>query len=266
MATLTQQRIGSLYDQFRSIEVAFSKEVILETGLQASKTAIKWNGSFLSCHLFSCSLKLARVLIPLTPEKLTEMQNYGGTIPLKLSFRRKEGMRFVDLNFFVQSKMVNFSEYNDLGSQLYLASFNFTSHPPDDLIEIIGLLLEANVNATKRRDVRIPLSPDTIQRLGLASKNALVVIDKAPRNGIVVDISFSGAKVIIGGYDSSLERRTAILQIKHLRGEAINLQGQVVRAESLEGRADIGTIALAFKLETLPLSYKVMINSCLYTR
>jgi hypothetical protein len=78
-------------------------------------------------------------------------------------------------------------------------SCEYSQRPPDSLIQILGVMLEASSVSKKRKDERIILTPDTTRKLGFEGKNASLVIDNVPRNAIIRDFSFAGMKVIILG-------------------------------------------------------------------
>ena len=55
---------------------------------------------------------------------------------------------------------------------MQFVSLEFTQRPPDDLIQILGSLLEANSNAQRRKDERIVITPESMKKLGLDSRES----------------------------------------------------------------------------------------------
>ncbi len=266
MAIVTNQTIKELYNKFRSIEVTFNKEVGKATGLQPKKVSLKFREGARPCVLYASSMESARVILSMSPSHLEELKDSESNVALKLSFIRDEQPKPVELNFFVQGRITNFTRYSETQPDVYYCTIIYSTQPPDDLIGILGFLLEANVNATKRKEERALVTADSMKKLDLGSKNCVVVVDNIPRKGILRDLSFSGSKVIIQGNARFLMNKAAQLRILNSKGETITINGQILRFEEVQGRRDLAAIAIHFTLEALPLSYKVMINNFLLNR
>ncbi len=263
---VTQQVIRNLYDKYRGIEVSFNREVSKTTGLQPKKLALKFKDITRPCILYASSMESSKIIFSLPRKTMEEIRKNKTNAALRFSFLRNERPKPVELNFFVQGHLLNIQEYASEQQDLYLASLVFTSRPPDDLIETIGFLLEANVNAAKRKEERIPITEQNIPKLNLESKNCQVKIDGIPRKGILRDVSFSALKVIIPGNAKFLINKTAEVTIKHLKEGNVLITGSILRFEEVEGRRDLAAIVVKIHLSTLPLNYKVMINDFLYNR
>ncbi|MDC7242173.1 MAG: PilZ domain-containing protein [Spirochaetales bacterium] len=266
MAIVTNQTIKELYNKFRSIEVTFNKEVSKATGLQPKKVSLKFRDSARPCVLYASSMESARVILSMSPSHLAELQDSESNVALKLSFIKDEHPKPIELNFFVQGRITGFTKYSETQPDVYYCTITYSTQPPDDLIEILGFLLEANVNATKRKEERVLVTADSMKKLDLGSKNCVVVVDNIPRKAILRDLSFSGAKTIIQGNAKFLMNKPAQLRILNSKGESIAINGQILRFEEVQGRRDLAAIAIHFTLEALPLSYKVMINNFLLNR
>lgn len=266
MAIVTNQIIKELFNKYRSIEVTFNKEVSKATGLQPKKISLKFKETSRPCVLYACSMESARVIVSLPSAILQDLRENESNVALKLSFIKDEQPKPVELNFFIQGRLGSFTKYSDEQPDVYFCSINYSTRPPDDLIEVLGFLLEANVNATKRKEERALVTADSMKRLDLGSKNCVVVVDSIPRKGILRDLSFSGSKVIIQGNAKFLLNKAAVLRILNSKGESIAISGTILRFEEVQGRRDLAAIALHFSLEALPLSYKIMINNFLLKR
>ena len=83
------------------------------------------------------------------------------------------------ITFFVTCQPTGFTHYTVQGPDVQFVTLEFTQRPPDDLIQILGILLEANCNAQQRKDERIILTPETMKKLGLESREAAA--DRAKR-------------------------------------------------------------------------------------
>jgi len=63
------------------------------------------------------------------------------------------------ITFFVTCRPTGFTHYAVQGPDVHFVTLEFTQRPPDDLIQILGSLLEANSNAQRRKDERIIVTP-----------------------------------------------------------------------------------------------------------
>ena len=58
------------------------------------------------------------------------------------------------ISFFVNGKVSDIKPYMN-SAELSVITISFTQRPPDDLIERLGTLLDANANAIRRKEERI---------------------------------------------------------------------------------------------------------------
>jgi hypothetical protein len=263
MAIVTNQVIRDLYSKYRSIEVTFNKEVSKATGLQPKKVGLKFREGPRPCVLYATSMESSKVLVSLPEAILKNIHENETNVSLKFSFMKDETPKPRELNFFVQGRIGGFQRYSATQPALYSCTVNFSTQPPDDLIEILGFLLEANVNATKRQEDRILITVESMKKLDLGSKSCVISVDGIPRKGILRDLSFSGAKVIIAGNARFLMNKDAQIRILTGKGEYITINSKIIRFEEVQGRRDLAAIALHFSLDALPLAYKVIINNFL---
>ncbi len=262
MSIITSQQITKYYELYREIEVTFNKNVIRATGLETANIYLKCMGRQWPCVLYATSLKGAKVIAGLKTEHFEILKKANNLVNLRFSFKRDE--KTEPISFFVSSKATAFSKYNEKNPDVYFISLTYTQRPPDDLIEIIGKLIEANLDAKKRRDERVIINPESIRKLGLASKETFIYIEAVPRKCILRDISYSGAKVLIFGIGKFLMNKKAILKIPFEdRREPIELEGTVVRFEEVEGRKDISAIAIQFDEGKVPMEYRMKLSDYL---
>ena len=199
MSLITNQLINQFYTKFRSIDVSFNKDVVKSTGLQSKKVFLKFKEGQRPCVLYSCSLESARVIAVIPDNILQNLQDNETNLSLRFSFLKDEAPKPEEHNFFIQSRLISHSKISSEQADLYMINLNYSSRPPDDLIEILGFLLDANINAAKRKEERILITVESLKRLHMGSKNCILEIDSIPRKGILRDVSFSGCKVIIQG-------------------------------------------------------------------
>jgi hypothetical protein len=241
MSIITSQQLGRYFDQYKTTEITFNKQVIEATGLLARNIFIKIGERQWPCIVFSSSMSGARTIAGVNSvfyESLRQVNNHAS---LRYCFRQQGKQD--PISFFVPNRV--------------------TGYTPDDLIQILGILLEANANSQRRKDERVVINPESLKKLGLESKESYIYVEGVPRKCIVRDLSFGGAKVLTTGIAKFLTDKKASLKLS--RGEPpeeINVPAEIMRVENVEGRKDIVALALRFSQDP-PIGYKVMINGYL---
>ncbi len=262
MAVTTSQQISRYYDQFQNTEVTFTKEVIKALLLNTRQVFIKCLGYQWPCIIYSSSMKGAKVITTMQGALKDSIQKSKNLVSLRFSFILRD--KNDPLAFFVSAKISGISPYGDPQRGFSFLNLVYTQRPPDDLIERLGYILEANVASQRRREERIIISPDTIKKIRLASKGAQVEVDNVPRKVLIRDISFGGAKVIMSGVPQFLVNKAATIRfIFDDPREVVTITGQIVRFEPVEGRSDIAAFALQYDEAAVPMSYKMRLSEYL---
>jgi hypothetical protein len=208
--------------------------------------------------IFSASFEGVKIVANTKTGILKKMEMANNVVSIRFCFKSPESENPV--TFFVNSKSLGFSTYGDSNDNVLL-KFQFTQRPPDDLIEIIGRILEANVNSSKRKDERIVITPDTTRRLGLTSKDCVVYIQGVPRRCILRDIAFASAKVIMVGVEKFLVGKEVALRMDFDDPrESLTLKGKFTSAEPIEGRKELVALSLDMDENAIPMRYKLRIN------
>ncbi len=262
MSIATSQQLTKYYDTFRTIAVTYTKEVVKSTGLQPQNVFLKCLGEQWPCVVYSSSFESAKILAPTRSTLMERIQKANNLVSVRLSFKLSDAAD--PMLFFISGKVNGFSPYAQSNGTLQFISIQFTQRPPDDFVEIMGRMLEANVASTRRSDDRILLTPDAIRKIGLARKESTIMIDGVPRRCIMRDLSFTGAKLIIMGLAKFLVGKPCKLHIDlEDPRETIVVPGSVVRYEDVEGRKDLTAIAIKYDDATIPMSYKMHLNDFL---
>ena len=246
MGIVTSQQITKYYDQYRDTEITFTKDIIRAIGLDPRQIYVKCNNGQWPCIINSTSFQHAKIIVGTKGGAFQSLSNKDTTgINIRFCFFETENQL---MSFFVAG----------------LVTLTFTQRPPDDLIEVIGRLLEANSNAIRRREERIILNEDSKRKLGLVKEEAIIMVQGVPRHCIVRDLSFSGAKIILLGLSQFLTNKPAMLRLEFEDpDEVIQLNGAIVAAELIEGRKDIVAASMSFSEKMVPLSYKLHVNNYL---
>ncbi|AEF85614.1 type IV pilus assembly protein PilZ [Treponema primitia ZAS-2] len=261
MSVLTSQKIASYYERYKEIDVTFTKEIIQVTGLITQQVLLKCVGDFWPCVIYSSSFQGAKVVANIKSGLTEKLQQANNSVSLRLCFKSADSASPV--TFFVTARVAGYSPYGG-SSDTALFTLLFTQRPPDDLIEIMGRILDANINSTKRKDERVLLTADSIRKLKVMSKDTAAFIEKVPRRCILRDLSFSGAKIIMMGVAKFLvDRETALrLDFEDPR-ESFLVRGKFIRAETVEGRKELIALAITFDEGVIPMGYKVRLNDFL---
>ena len=261
MGILTSQKISEYYERFKTIDVTFSKEIIQVTGLIPSQVYLKCVGDFWPCVIFSTSFQGAKIVANIKSGILQKLERANNMVSLRFSFKNADTGNPV--TFFINTKSSGYTSYG--GSQdVALFSLQFTQRPPDDLIEIMGRILDANVNSAKRREERIIITHDSIRKMKIISKESAIFIQGVPRHCILRDISFSGAKLIMMGVAKFLVDRDEALRMDFDDPrESFLLKGKFIRSEAVEGRKELVALVAHFDESVIPMGYKIRLNDYL---
>ncbi|MDR0910377.1 MAG: PilZ domain-containing protein [Spirochaetaceae bacterium] len=150
---------------------------------------------------------------------------------------------------------------------MLVLTLQYTQRPPDDFIDIIGRVLDANISFSKRKEERISLSKEAMRKLQILAGESAVFIGGVPRRCILRDVSFSGAKFIMVGVAKFLLNKEASLRIDFQDPrESFLIQGTFVRTEMIEGRTDLIAVGMKFNEELIPMGYKMRINDYLSSK
>jgi hypothetical protein len=263
MSIPTSQQIARWYDLYKTIDVTYTKEIIKSTGLDTRGVFLKCIGEQWPCVIYSSSFSGAKVIATAKQELGARVSKANNLVSLRFSFK------FLDkpdpVSFFIGAKVLGYSKYTQGGSgDLQFISLQYTQRPPDDFIDILGRLLEANMNASRRRDERILLNPDAMRKLALVSKDSFIFVQGVPRKCILRDLSFSGAKAIIVGLAKFLVNKDCLLRVEMDEPrESMDIRGTIVRYEDVEGRKDLTAVAIHFDEASVPMTFKMHINDYL---
>lgn len=264
MALITGQQLTNYYNQFADIDVTFTKEVLQVIHLRSKDIFIRALGFQWPCIIYSSSMSGAKLIANIDNDLSEKVREANNLASLRFSFDHPD--KKTPVAFFISAKVSEFSAYSDERPELNFITLKYTQRPSDDLIATLGTLLDANINAKRRKEERVEINPETLRKLGLASKNAMLFVNDVPRNCIVRDLSFTGASILITGVAKFLLDKEAKLQldIKDSRS-TITLTGKIVRFDEVPDRKGIGSVALHFNEDEVSMDYKLRLNDYLST-
>jgi hypothetical protein len=261
---VTSQQLNKYFEQYANAEITFTRRVTEVLRLLPKHVYLKVQADILQCIICSSSMREAKVIASLRASALRAIQQENATVALRFCFARAD--RANSFSFYIPAKVTSCSAYNVKAPGLYLLSLEYTNRPPDDLIELLGELLEANVNAKRRKEVRIDITPASTKALGLESKEATLLVGAAEHRCLLRDVSFSGAKVLVYGQGAALVDQPVVLCLDLTdESKPVALPGRVLRFEAVANRMDIGAVAILFEEQKVPMPYKLAINNYLRT-
>ncbi|MCL2229989.1 MAG: pilus assembly protein PilZ [Treponema sp.] len=261
MGVLTSQKINVYYDRFKDIDVTFTKDMIQVTGLLTQQVHLKCGNDFWPCVVYTTSFSGAKVVANIKTGLLGKIQATNNFVNLRFCFRPPGESNTV--TFFVAARVMASAPYGN-SQDVNMFTVQFSNRPPDDFIEIIGRVLDANVNSAKRKDDRIPLTADNLRKLNILSTETAVFIQQVPRRCILRDVSFSGSKLIMMGVSKFLLDKEASIRIDfNDPRESYTIKGKFVRAEDVEGKKEMVALALNFDENAVPMGYKIRLNDML---
>ncbi|MFW5801153.1 MAG: PilZN3 domain-containing protein [Spirochaeta sp.] len=260
MSITTSTQITRFYEDFKDVDITFTKEVIRASLLNTKQIYLKLLGYQWPCIIYSSSLSGAKIIANITPTLKKAIQESKSSISLRFSFLQRD--KRDPISFFVPCKITGFTPYQSANGNLHFVSLTFTQRPPDDLIEILGRILDANSAAKNRREERIVITAESVQGLGLKSKGGVLLIDGIPRKCIIRDLSFNGSKIILVGVAKFLVDKLVTLRLAFSDPEeTLELPGKIIRFEPVQGRDDLAAFALQFDSEKIPMRIKMRINN-----
>ncbi|HVO37936.1 MAG TPA: PilZ domain-containing protein [Spirochaetia bacterium] len=264
MSMVTTQQLTRYIEQYGQTEVTFTRQVINATGLVARGVYMKLTDRQIPCVVFSASMSAAKVIAGVKTAFFNALRQTGNKLSLRWCFKLpQEGE---PITFFVSCQATGFTPYNPGNPDEQLITLEYAQRPPDDLIVILGNLLEATANSQRRRDERVTITPETMKKLGIESREAVLSINGRPYRGVLRDVSFGGAKILMHAVPQSASGGTVTMKIsKGEQGGELLLLCTVRRIEKVGGRSDIDCVAVEYVRDT-PLSYKLLINSYLSLR
>jgi len=261
MGVLTSQKIATYYDRFKDIDVTFTKDMIQVTGLLTQQIHLKCGNDFWPCVVYSASFSGAKVVANIKTGLLAKLMTVNNFTNLRFCFKPPGETNTV--TFFVAARVLSSAPYGN-SQDVHMFTIQFSNRPPDDFIEIIGRVLDANVNSAKRKDARIPLTADNIRKLNILSAESAVFIQGVPRRCILRDLSFSGSKIIMMGVAKFLVDKEGAVRVDfNDPRESFTIKGKFIRAENVEGKKEMVALGLNFDEASVPMGFKIRLNDML---
>jgi len=263
MSILNTQRIETFYNTFKGIDITFTKDMIQVTGLITEQVHLKCGSDFWPCVFFSTSFQGAKIVANIKSGLVDKLQRANNSVSLRFCFKDPETGN--PLTFFVAGRVIGMAPYKN-SEDVSLLSVQFTQRPPDDLIEIVGRIFDANVNSSKRKDDRILITTESQRKLKLLSKETVVFIQGVPRRCILREVAFFNAKVIMLGVAKFIvDKETSLRFDFDDPRESFSVKGKFVHSEEVQGKQEMVALSMDFDEPSIPMGYKIRVNEYLNT-
>jgi len=254
MAHLTQHQLTQFFEKHGTVDITFNKHIINSTRMIPGEIYVKCGAKNYSCILNSSSMVGARIIIQANALFFEELNESNKWVSLRFAFSRSD--KHFPLTFFIKSKVESFNPFNSSTPNLHLINLKYAQRPPDDLIEILGMIIEMNSNAKQRQHERIDIGVETIETLGLKSANSVILIGNEKKSCIIRDLSYYGAKIITTGITDNCEGKE-IKFVVPFTGDLGNciLDGNIARCEPIKTKESFSLVGVHFIEERVAMGY-----------
>ncbi len=258
MSFATSQQINKYLEAYKDVFVTFSKEIIEVLSFDVKQAFVKASGGQWPCIINSASMSGATIICNKNSGILKKISSQSfSNASLRFSFLDPDSKE--PISFFVTIKLVGVSDYQM--EDLALVTLAYTQRAPDALIERLGRIIEANVNAKRYATEKVVLTDSIMRRVALSKKETVVFVDEIPRRCILQNISFVGATVYIMGVASFLKNKAVTLKFDFLDPDTvITVKGHTIGALPLKDRKDLVSLTIEYESQSIPMNYKLYLN------
>lgn len=251
---------NGIYDEYSHHDVTFNPKVIKSLGLVVDRILLKCGDVKLPCIIFSSSLVGSRILIKLSEEHHNYIKRKKGAVSLSFTF--KDQIQKKEISFFVHSKVVSLSIYNESNPELYYCIIEFTNKAPDDLFNILGRYIFKQENRHKRAEERYIIHNNHKSSVCKNLHETIFFNSGKGKRCILTEISIFSAKLILVGHETEwIKGSSVMLIIKCREMEGIGeMLGHVERVELVSQEQSLYSVIIVFNQEFIPPTYKMWVS------
>ena len=256
MSFATSQQIDRYLELYKDVSVTFSKEVIDVLAFDAKQAYIRASGGQWPCIINSTSMLGAKIICNKNSGLLKNLSTKSfSNASLRFSFMDEDTKEPV--SFFVTVRLLGVSDYQM--QDLVLVSLEYTQRAPDALLERLGRIISASVNAKRLANEKIVLNEVNMRRISLLKKETVVFVDGVPRRCILQHVCFAGATVYMMGVATFLKNKAVTLKFEFTDPDAvIAIKGKTNKATPLEDRKDL--VSLNIEYTQPSMNYNLYLN------
>jgi len=258
MSLVTSQQIDKYLELYSDVLLPFSKEVVEVLSFDLKQAYIKASGGQWPCIIHSASMQSVKIICNKNSPLLKNLSTKGvSNSSLRFSFADADSKE--PISFFVNVKLIGVSDYQP--PDIALVSLAYTQRAPDALIERLGKVISASVNAKRFPNEQIAITDANMRRIALARKESVIFIDGVPRRCILQSISFAGATIYMMGVAAFLKKKNITLKFEFSDPDiSLSLKGKTTEATPLEDRKDLVSLIIEFELPKVPMNYMLYLS------
>ena len=156
-------------------------------------------------------------------------------------------------------RLIGVSDYQP--PDIVLVTLAYTQRAPDALIERIGKVISASVNAKRFPNENIAITDANMRRIALTRKETVIFIDGVPRRCILQNLSFTGATLYMMGVAAFLKKKAVTLKFEFSDPDiSLSIKGKTTDANPLEDRKDLVSLIVEFEPPKIPMNYKIYLS------
>ena len=258
MSFVTSQQIDKYLELYSDVSLPFSKEVIEVLAFDVKQAYIKASGGQWPCIIHSASMQGAKIICNKNSPLLKHLSTKGvSNSSLRFSFADQDSKE--PITFFVNVRLVGVSDYQP--PDIVLVTLAYTQRAPDALIERIGKVISASVNAKRFPNENIAITDANMRRIALTRKETVIFIDGVPRRCILQNLSFAGATLYMMGVAAFLKKKAVTLKFEFSDPDiSLSIKGKTTDANPLEDRKDLVSLIVEFEPPKIPMNYKIYLS------
>ncbi len=253
--------LDALYSDFKTKMLTFNDDVARATGLIHDRLFLACGGMEWPCRIHSLAMTLVRVIISLTPDKASVLKE-ADAVEVNFSFLGMEE-NAVPSAFRVAYGLSPKNPLVKIGREKYLIKLVGAGRPPDTLIRFLGGFLQANANASKRKEARVPMSKRALELIGMRSERANLSLHGVKHPCFLLDLSFSGANILLNTQRSLVGETGTLIFLVLDPDEIIELPSRIVRSNPVEGTNVASNLGMQFDQGSVPMDLKMRLNRAL---
>lgn len=253
---MQKKTIDRYYEELHYNVVTFTKQVCRKVGLVRGDSHIRIRGETLPCLIYSLSMERAVVILRINETAKAIMAQTMPALTLHVRFSpTKES-----ISLMLDAQIEEIKEYGEKVPDTYFLALRYRRKAPNDLIKILGELIEAEKEKERRIFERINLDPQNAKKMGLSPAETFLFCQGEGKKCVLQEISVFSARVVISGHPADYEGNKAMLIMKiESAGEIGEMLGSVYSAEELGN--NLVSVVVHFDQEVIPPSYKMFIGT-----
>jgi hypothetical protein len=254
MQDVTSYQIKSYYERYKDVDITFNKKVMEFMQVIPTEIFVKCKDYVYPCIINSTSMTGARIIAQVNMLFFNRVKSNNDIVHLRFAFNKGDSPG--QISFYVLARMEEYTPFESNKPDLYFIDLKYTQRPPNDLVIILGTLIEAGATIKKRKNERIVITPETLRMLKIKNAQAILIINGTRQKCLLRDISLSGAKVITAGSEDAYLEKEAILVIQSTENFLLGkIPGRVKRCEAIKGQDGFVVCAIHYNDGRVPPEY-----------